>query len=159
MKLVHLALGVAAFALAACGQSTEAPAPETTAPQSLMEQMQSQSAEQQLVTAFQALIAYQQTHPEAVPPCASVRGTESRGVIPPNVAPDSVYAPHIGSLVYSIQCGNLRSMERFDPTEHWLVVYAPTATEPTVENCADATGRDKCPRQLPIVEIAPTPTP
>jgi hypothetical protein len=158
MKSIHFFTCVAALALAACGQS-EAPAPEApAAPQSLMEQVQSQAPADQLVTAYTALIAYQQAHPEVQPPCASVRGTESRGVIPPNVAPDSIYAAHVGSQVYSIQCGALVSTARMDPAEHWLVIYAPGATEVAVVNCANPRG-DSCPRTVPLVEIAPTPTP
>jgi hypothetical protein len=158
MKPTHFAL-CAALALAACGQPAEAPAPEApAAPQSLMEQVQAQAPEQQMVTAYTALIAYQQAHPEVQPPCSAVRGTESRGVIPPNVAPDSIYAAHVGSQVYSIQCGALVSATRLDPNEHWLVVYAPGATEIAVVNCANPRG-DSCPRRVPTVEIAPTPTP
>jgi hypothetical protein len=158
MKSVHFLICAAVLALAACGQQA-APEPEApAAPQSLMEQVQSQAPEQQLVTAYQALIAYQQAHPEVQPSCTSVRGTESRGVIPPNVAPDSIYAAHIGSQVYSIQCGALVSTARMDPAEHWLVVYAPGATEVAVVNCANPRG-DSCPRSVPLVEIAPAPTP
>ena len=158
MKSAHLFICAGALALAACGQS-EAPAPETPdAPQSLMEQVQSQPAEQQLVTAYTALIAYQQAHPEVQPPCTAPRGTESRGVIPPNVAPDSVYAAHIGAQVYSIQCGAQISGARMDPAEHWLVVYTPGASEVAVVNCANPRG-DSCPRTLPLVEIGPTATP
>ena len=159
MKSVRLVLCAGALMLAACGQPAEAPAPETpAAPQSLMEQVQAQAPEQQLITAYQALIAHQQAHPEVQPPCTAVRATETRGVIPPNVDPDSIYAPHAGSQVYSIQCGALVSATRYEPSEHWLVVYAPGAAEVAVVNCATPRG-DGCPRRVPIVEVAPTPAP
>jgi hypothetical protein len=158
MKPVHFAIGAAALALAAACSPPATKAPETpAAPQTLMEQVQSQAPEQQLVTAYQALIAYQQAHPDVQPACASVRGTESRGVIPPNVAADSIYATHVGAQVYSIQCGALVSTSRMDPAEHWLVIYAPGATEVAVVNCANPRG-DSCPRTVPLAEIAPTPT-
>jgi hypothetical protein len=155
MKFIHLTLGAAALALAACGQSAQTPAPEApAAPQSLMEQVQSQPAEQQLVTAYQALVAYQQAHPDSQPVCSSVRGTESRGVIPANVAPDSIYAPYAGAQVYSIQCGALISATRYDPNEHWLVVYAPGAAEVAIVNCGNPRG-DSCPRTVPTVVAPP----
>jgi hypothetical protein len=157
MKPVNVLICVAALALAACQQQAaepEAPA----APQTLMEQVQAQPPEQQMVTAYQALIAYQQAHPEVQPTCTAPRATESRGVIPPNVAPDSIYAAHVGSQVYSIQCGAQISGTRMDPAEHWLVIYAPGASEIAVVNCANPRG-DSCPRSVPLVELAPTPTP
>ena len=152
----------AAIALAACGQPAEAPAPEApAAPQSLMDQAQAQAPEMQPVFAYQQLIAYQQTHPEAAPPCTSPRATESRGVIPATVNADSIYAAHAGALVFSVQCGELRSGTRFDPREHWLVVFAPGAMEPGVVNCADpgAPNIDLCPRTVPVTIPTPTPTP
>lgn len=159
MKPVHFFfVGAVALGLAACGQPA-APAPETpAAPQSLMEQVQAQAPGDQMVTAYQALIVYQQAHPEVQPPCTAPRATESRGVIAPNVAPDSIYAAHIGSQVYSIQCGAQISGTRMDPAEHWLVIYAPGATDVAVVNCANPRG-DSCPRTVPVVEIGPTPTP
>lgn len=150
----RLLLAAAALALTACGQSApveEAPA----APQSLMDQVTAMNPEQQLVFAYQQLAAYQAAHPDVQPPCTSVRGTESRGVIPADVAPDSIYAGHAGAAVYSIQCGNLISRERFDPNEHWLVVFAPGASEVTLVNCANARGADDCPARVPRVEAAP----
>lgn len=152
-------LAVAVLALAACNQPAEAPeeAP-AAAPPSLMEQIQAQSGEQQLVTAYQALIAYQQAHPDAQPACTAVRATESRGVIPADVDPASTYGPLAGSAVYSIQCGALLSATRYEPREHWLVVYAPGATEVSLVNCADAQGRDTCPREVPRA-AAPAATP
>lgn len=145
----HLFAVCAALALAACGQA-EAPKEEAPAPQSLMEQIQGQSREQQLVSAFQHLVAYQQTHPDSTPACQTVRGTEARGVIPDNVSPDSVYAAYKGAAVYSIQCGDNRSLTPLDPREHWLVVYAPSATEVSIVNCAGTGGADLCPRNVPV---------
>lgn len=140
----------AALALAGCGQST-APEPEApAAPQSLLEQAQAQSAEMAPVFAWQQLTAYQQTHPEATPACESIRGAESRGVVPDNVAADSIYAAHKGSLVFSVQCGPQLTTVQDNPREHWLVVFAPGATEAAVVNCANAAGRDQCPRAIPV---------
>jgi hypothetical protein len=144
----------AALALAACG--AEAPKEEApAAPQSLMEQVLAQAPEQQLVTAYQALAAYQQAHPDSQPVCRAVRGTESRGVIPENVSPDSIYAAYKGAVVYSINCGELRTMTLMDPREHWIVVYAPGASEVSIVNCASASGLDLCTRAVPVVEAAP----
>lgn len=158
MKLHHFA-ACAALALAACGQA-EAPKEEAPPqPQSLMEQIQAQAPEQQLVTAYQHLAAYQQTHADSTPACSAVRATESRGVIPDNVSPDSVYAAYKGAAVYSVQCGELRTRAAYDPREHWLVVYAPGATEVSIVNCASAGGTDLCPRQVPVVETPPGATP
>lgn len=149
MKPVVLAAS-AALLVAACGQQ-QAAAPEApAAPQSALEQVQAQSPEMQLVAAVGHLQAYQQAHPESQPVCQNVRGTESRNMIPANVAADSFYAPHAGSLVISIQCGELRSMTAYDPREHWLVIYAPGAAEPAIVNCANAQGIDQCPRQVPV---------
>ncbi|HYD88042.1 MAG TPA: hypothetical protein VEA80_11245 [Vitreimonas sp.] len=160
MKLSHFALTAAALALAACGQQTadtEAPA-APAAPQGLMEQVQAMAPENQLVFATTQLAAYQQAHPESQPPCQAVRGTESRGVIPPNIDPNSAYGPYVGSLVISVQCGELRTATRMDPNQQWLVVFAPGATEVQVANCGGEE-RSRCPRTLPLVEIGPTPTP
>lgn len=158
MKPIHLAIGAAACALAACGQ-TETKAPEApAAPQSLMEQVQAMPAEQQPVFAYQQLIAYQQAHPEAEPACTAVRATDFRGVIPPNIASDSIYADHVGAAVYSVQCGQLVSMSRYEPREHWLVVFAPGAAEAAIVNCADARGVDRCPRTLPLASVNPPAT-
>lgn len=159
MRKTYLAC-CAAIALAACGQPAEAPAPEApAAPQSLMEQVQDQAPEMQPVFAYQQLTTYQQAHQDVTPLCTSPRATESRGIIPATVSADSIYAPYAGSLVFSIQCGELRSGTRFDPREHWLVVFAPGATEPTIVNCADAAGIDQCPRTVPITIPTPTPAP
>lgn len=149
----------AALTLTACGQSAqpEAEAPAAQ-PQGLFEQVRAQSPEMQLVTAYQQLAAYQQAHPESQPVCQHVRSTESRDIIPENVAPDSFYASYVGSLVLSVQCGELRSMTAYDPREHWLVVFQPGAPEATIVNCADARGIDQCPRTVPVV-AAPETTP
>lgn len=158
MRKIILA-ACAAFALAACGQSTtEAPATEEpAAPQAMMDQVLAMAPEQQPVFAYQQLAAYQQAHPEATPPCTAVRATESRGVIPGNVDPESAYGPHAGALVFSVQCGALISATRMDPNEHWLVVFAPGAAEPAIVHCAGARPGDstRCPRVVPTVEAAP----
>jgi hypothetical protein len=157
MKPVFFA-ACAALALAACGPSTESPAAAPAAPQTLMEQVQAQGPEDQLVTAYTRLAAYQQSHPDATPPCQHVRGTESRGVIPDDVAPDSLYAAHKGALVMSVQCGDLVSRERMDPHEHWLVVFAPGATDAAIVNCAGPHDTDACPRVIPRAAAAPAST-
>ena len=150
MKTRLFATAFAALALAACGQPAEAPKIEAPPPpQSLMDQVLAMAPEQQPVFAFQQLAAYQQAHPESLPPCAAVRGSEAKGIIPANVAPDSIYAAHAGAAVYSVQCGALISATRFEPREHWLVAFAPGAAEVVIANCADAQGRDQCPRVVP----------
>lgn len=160
MKPHYLILSIAVLALGGCGQGEAPKAEAPPAPQSVLEQIQAQAPEQQLVTAYQHLAAYQQAHPEVQPVCRAVRATEFRGVIPDNVAPDSIYAAHKGAAVYSINCGELRTMTRMDPAEHWLVVYAPGASEVSVVNCAGPGGTDVCPRQVPVVATpAPAGTP
>ncbi len=155
MKSHNLIAAIALLAISACGQA-EAPKQEEAppAPQALMEQVQSMAAEQQPVFAWQQLTAYQQAHPEAQPPCASIRRAESLGVIPDNVAADSFYTTHKGALVFSVQCGPQLTTVRDDPREHWLVVMAPGAADATVVNCANAAGRDQCPRRVPTAEAA-----
>lgn len=139
----------ASLALAACGQST-APEPEApAAPQSLMEQVQAASAEMRPVLAYQQLVAYLQAHPELNATCAGPRAAESRGVVPADVAPDSIYAAHAGSLVLSVQCGQQLTTVRDEPREHWLVVLAPGAAEAAFVNCANEAGRDQCPHAIP----------
>ena len=162
MKLTHLALSAAVLALAACGQSAQEETTEQTpaAPQGLMEQVQTMSPEQQLVFATQQLATYQQANPDAQPRCSAIRGTESRGVIPPNVDPNSAYGPFVGALAISVQCGELRTATRMDPNEQWLVVFAPGASEVQVANCgAGPNNPSRCPRTLPLVEIAPPSAP
>jgi hypothetical protein len=146
----------AALALAACGQSETASDTAPAAPQSLMQQIQAQAADQQLVTAAIALQTYQRAHPEVTPPCTAIRATESRGVIPENMDPNTIYAAHKGALVISVQCGVLISRERMDPHEHWLVVYAPGATEPAFVNCAGEGDSDQCPRIIRTPAAAPS---
>jgi hypothetical protein len=142
MKHILLA---GAFLLAACGQSSEAskdaeaPAP----PADALSQLQTQSAENQPVFAWQQLTAYQQAHPEAQPPCTSIRRAEARGVVPTDVAPDSIYAAHVGATVFSIQCGPQLTRARNEPAEHWLVIFAPGAASAEVVNCADGSN-DRC---------------
>jgi len=147
MKIRDIAC-LAAFALAACGQS-EAPKQDETAPTeppSLMAQAQALSPEQQPVFAWQQLTAYQQAHPEAQPLCASIRRVDAIGYIPEDVAPDSIYAAYIGNLVFTVQCGAQLTTVRDDPREHWLVAFAPGATDAAVVPCANAQGRSECTR-------------
>jgi hypothetical protein len=143
MKLRILAAS-AAFALAACGQPAAPVEEAPPAPTGLMEQAEAMNPSDQLVFGYQQLIAYQQSHPDAQPPCTAIRATESRGVIPAGLPADSVYAAHAGSLVISVQCGVLVSRAAMDPREHWLVALAPGATEAAVVNCAGPGGRDVC---------------
>jgi hypothetical protein len=151
----HLFAVCAVLAVAACG-SGEAPKEEApAAPPSVTDAILAQAPEQQLVTAYQALAAYQQTHPDSQPVCRAVRATESRGVIPEDVSPDSLYAAYKGAVVYSINCGELRTATRMDPREHWLVVYAPAATDVSIVNCASAGGDDLCPRVVPRAAATP----
>lgn len=160
MKSHLLAAVCAALALAACGQSAEAPKADEApaAPQALMDQVLAMSPEQQPVFAYQQLATYQQAHPEAQPPCTAVRATESRGVIPANVDPASAYGPHAGALVFSVQCGALVSATRMDPNEHWLVVFAPGAAEPTIVHCAGGPDNSsRCPRVVPTTAAPATP--
>ncbi len=155
MRTIQIAAACCALALAACGQTT-APEPEApAAPRSLMDQVLSMSPEQQPVFAYQQLAAYQQAHPESQPTCTAVRGTESRGIIPDNVDPASAYGPFAGTLVYSVQCGQLISATRMDPNEHWLVVFAPDAPEPQIVHCLGPRSSDICPREIPTVAAAP----
>jgi len=159
MKIAHIAAASALLALAACGQ-TAAPTEEApAAPQSLMEQIEGMTNETAPVFAYQQLAAYQTAHAESQPPCQSVRSTERIGVIPENVAPDSIYAAYVGSAVYSVQCGAQLSATAFDPREHWIVVFSPGAMEPTIVNCANARGVDQCPRAIATVAAAPAATP
>jgi hypothetical protein len=146
----------AALALAACGQA-ETPEPDVAAaPQSLMDQVQAMSPEQQPVFAWQQLTAYQQAHPEALPPCASIRRVDSIGTIPEDVAAESIYSAYKGSLVFTVQCGPQLTTVRDDPREHWLVAFAPGATESAVQSCANESGRSECTR-IPMRAQAATP--
>lgn len=150
MKMSHI-LVASVLLLTACGQGG-APAPEAPPPpQSLLDQVQAMSLEQQPVFAYQQLVAYQQAHPESQPPCTSPRATEARP-IPDNVLEDSIYAQFKGAGVFSVQCGALISRSRFDPKEHWLVVFSPNALEPTIVNCANERGDDVCPHQIPTTD-------
>ncbi len=143
---------VVVFALAGCGQSTTL-APEPQAPAArqagLIGEALALAPEQQPVFAWQTLTAYQAAHPEVQPPCASVRSAESRGVIPNDVASDSIYGPYAAAVVFAVQCGPQLTTVQSDPREHWLVILAPGATEAVVINCADPAGSDRCPREVP----------
>jgi len=157
---LFIAAAAAVLTLAACGQG-ETKVEEPAAPVSLMEQVQAMPEENQPVFAVGQLQAYQRAHPESVPVCVNTRDAGARGVIPADVAPDTIYAQHIGSLVFSIQCGELRTRARFDPQEHWLVVFAPGAQESTIVHCANEEGRDVCPTVIPRMQApaAPATTP
>lgn len=160
MKLAHIGVAVAAFSLVACGQPAETPEPDAPAtPQSLLEQVQAMAPEQQPVFAWQQLTAYQQTHPEAQPPCASIRRVDTVGVIPDDVAATSIYAGHKGSLVFTVQCGPQLTTVGDDPREQWLVAFAPGSTEAAIATCANAEGRSQCPRVPPRAVAATTTTP
>lgn len=154
----HILAACAALTLAACGQTTAPVEEAPPAPTGLMEQAQGMAEAERLVFGYQQLIAYQQAHPEAQPPCTAIRGTESWGVVPEGVPADGVYASHVGSLALSVQCGVLVSRAAMDPREHWLVFLAPGATEATVVNCASPDGRsDVCTRFASTPAAAPAP--
>lgn len=144
--------------LAACGQQ-EAAAPEApAAPQSLMDQVAAMAPEQQPVFAWQQLTAWQTAHPEAQPPCASIRRVDAVGIIPDNVDPESLYAGYKGAMVFAVQCGPQLTTVRDDPREQWLVAFAPGATEAAVVACVNANdGRSDCPRVPRLVQATTTP--
>jgi hypothetical protein len=143
--------------VAACGQQ-EAPAPEApAAPQSLMDQVASMAPEQQPVFAWQQLTAWQTAHPEAQPPCTSIRRVDAVGVIPEDVDPESLYAGYKGAMVFAVQCGPQLTTVRDDPREQWLVAFAPGATEAAVISCVVAGGRSDCPRVPRLAQAAATP--
>jgi hypothetical protein len=151
MIRTYLAAG-AVLLLGACNPpatTEEAPA----APQSLYDQVNDLPAEQQPVFAYQQLVAHQQAHPDVTPQCTAVRGTE-RIHIPENVAPDSIYAQHVGSAVFTVQCGPLLSATRMDFNEKWLVVFAPGAESATIEHCLGERQTDRCPREVPTAAAA-----
>jgi hypothetical protein len=152
MIRTYLAAG-AVLLLAACSPPAATTEEAPAAPQSLYDQVNALPAENQPVFAYQQLVAYQQAHPEATPPCTAVRGSE-RINVPENVAPDSIYAPHVGSAVFTVQCGALLSATRMDFNEKWLVVFAPGAEAVTVEHCLGERQSDRCPRQVPTAAAA-----
>lgn len=139
----------AALLIAACNQAGTTASSTAAAPQSLMQQAQAKEPEMQPVFAYQTLAAYQTTHADATPRCDRVRGAQSMGVIPSDVAPGSVYQPFVGDLVFSVQCGPQLTTVAPDPHQHWLVVMAPGAADATVVTCADAHGNDACPPVVP----------
>jgi hypothetical protein len=144
----------ALFALAACGQSSEAPkqAAAPAAPQGLMEQLERTSPEMQPVTAWQQLM----THAETMPACHEVRRTESRGIVPANAS--GPYAAHDGEWAFSVQCGPQLTTVHADPHQHWIIFFASGSTTSTIANCADAHGQDQCVAQtIPTAAAAATP--
>jgi hypothetical protein len=148
-----------ALVLAACGQSaTETPPPEAVSAEQegLLGEALALAPDQQPVFAWQTLTAYQVAHPESQPPCASVRSAESRGAIPEDVAPDSIYGPYAGAVVFAVQCGLQLTTVQSSPAEHWLVILAPGAAEAVIVNCADEAGNDRCSREIPrAVSLTP----
>jgi hypothetical protein len=156
MKLRMIA-ATALMTLAACGQAGESAKQETTtaaAPAGVFEHLERTAPEMQPVTAWQQLM----THAETMPACRDVRRTESKGIVPANVAPDSAYAGHAGEWVFSIQCGPQLTTVRPDPHEHWLIFFAPGAATSTIANCAQGAG-DRCLlAQIPTASAATTTT-
>jgi hypothetical protein len=151
---------VAACALtlfAGCGQQEAATPEAPAAPQSLMEQVAAMAPEQQPVFAWQQLTAWQTAHPEAQPPCASIRRVDAVGVIPDNVDPESLYAGYKGAMVFAVQCGPQLTTVRDDPREQWLVAFAPGAAEAAVISCVAEGGRSDCPRVPRLAEAAAAP--
>jgi hypothetical protein len=145
MKPSTLLAAVALLGLAACGQSGVATSAATPAAAADMKsRVENMDPTMQPVFAWQQLVAYQSAHPEATPACPKVRRAESRGVIPANVAPNTVYSALAGQLVFSVQCGAQLTTVHDNPHEHWLVSFAPGATGAGVTNCADAHGADQC---------------
>jgi hypothetical protein len=136
---LRIIAATALLALAACGQSSEAPKQAAAPPAAhgLFEQLESTAPEMQPVTAWQQLM----THAETMPACRQVRRTESRGIVPADaVAP---YDGHAGEWAFSIQCGPQLTTVRSDPHEHWLIFFAPGAATSTIVNCAQGAG-DQC---------------
>ena len=139
--------------LAACSQAAapSAEAPAAAAPTGLMEQAQALPAEQQPVFAWQQL----SLRTDLQPPCTSVRSSEAKGIIPADVAPDSIYAGHAGSLAFAIQCGPQLTTVQSDPAEHWVVILQPGATDAFIATCKGDDGFDRC--VGPIPHAAPSP--
>lgn len=160
MKRTHLFAAAAVFALAACGQSAtkEEEAPAAT---DLMGQVLAMPAEERPVFASTQLVAYHQAHPEITPPCTTIRRVDAVGVIPADVRPDTIYGPLAGSLVYTVQCGEILTTVGDDPRQHWMVVLSPGAAEAAISNCSDEEGRrSRCMRvPLKITAEAPATAP
>ncbi len=146
----RLIAATALLALAACGQASQTPSSDTVsttaAPQGLFEQLERTSPEMQPVTAWQQLM----THAETMPACHDVRRTESKEIVPPNVAPDSAYAGHAGEWAFSVQCGPQLTTVHDDPHQHWLIFIAPGASTSTIVNCAQG-ANDRC-----LLAVIPT---
>lgn len=155
MKYVIAA--AALCALAACSPPAEEAKQEAppAAPTDALSALQAQSPENQPVHAWQQLTAWQSAN-SITPACASIRRAEARGVVPANIQPASIYAPYVGSTIFAVQCGPQLTTVRDNPAEHWLVIFTPGAAAPTILNCADPAGLDRCRgRVLPTVEAAP----
>lgn len=132
---------VAFAALAAACGSQEAKVEEAPAPTGLMEQALAMSPEESAVFAYTTFMAKAPTLPR---PCPAVRETISRGVIPAEVPADSIYAPHVGSLVFAIQCGELLTTVRADPQDHYMLILPPGGTDAQIASCLTAEGIDGC---------------
>jgi hypothetical protein len=147
-SLIAKSLFAGLFLLAACSPA-EAPqaaaAPDAAGPQGLMEQAMAMTAEQRPVFAWQQLS--QRT--DLQPPCTSVRSAETRGTVPADVPPDSIYAPYAGALAFAVQCGPQLTTVQSDPREHWLVVLQPGASDAAILPCVDASGFDRCIGPMP----------
>lgn len=138
MKKLIVALAALA---AACGPQAAEEEAAPAAPQGLMEQALAMTPEDSAVFAYTTFMSQAATLPR---PCPAVRETISRGVIGPDVDPESVYAPHIGSLVFAVQCGELLTTVRADPLDHYMLVLAPGATAPLITSCELPGGGDGC---------------
>lgn len=137
----RLIIGAAAL-LAACGQSsTEEAEPVAAAPQTLFEQAQAMSPTDSAVLAYTLFWARKDTLERE---CVGVRETVERGVIPDTVTEESVYYPYIGSIVYAIQCGDLRLTGPSSFRDRYMLIVSPDSDEPQIAACITEAGTDGC---------------
>jgi hypothetical protein len=143
---------VAALA-AAAACSPPAKAPEPTGPQGLFEQAAAKSAEDASVMAWQII----STKQDLASPCVAVRNVQDKGVVPADVATDSIYAPYVGARIFSVQCGEQLTTVRARPQDRWLVIMRPGAMEAEIANCADpaSASGDRCYGDIPTAAPAP----
>src|SRR5262249_55903042 len=134
MKPSMLLAAIALLTLAACGQSGGADSAATTAATTadMKAQVEGMDPAMQPVFAWQQLGVHQQTHPEESPGVPKVREAQTDGEIPANVAPNTIYTPLKGQLVFSVQCGQQLTSVGNHPNEHWLVAFAPGAANASV---------------------------
>ncbi len=151
MKKLIVALAALA---AACGPQAEEEV-AVVAPTGLFEQAQAMSGEEAAVFAYTTFMSKASTLER---PCVAVRETLARGVIPADVAADSVYAPYAGSMVFAIQCGEMLTTVRADPRDHYMLVLTPGATEAVIAPCLFGEGIDGC-RAIPRSTSAPAAAP